>query len=256
MIGKSIFAEKKSTKIGHYGFTVEYAIKNFGVAPAFNTIVVLGPTIDDVNNYALVKSKVDDARKTAENIVHMTGNLLLPGGEKRDTYAFWRKPPGQQGRHSGLHRLPFCRQHCSLHRVELLDRLGRRRKGDISATMVPSRQLVIPQKPRSATKSELPPVRQEEALREAVSARSLRQPRSEGPCCYTCFHYAKREQSRSYTSLRQNVHACKESRGVSCSRRQAATGEPIEVYAISCDHTWKLTSGDSKKLRENSDFLC
>ena len=48
---------------------------------------------------------------------------------------------------------------------------------------------------------------------------------------------------------------CKESRGVSCSRNQAATGEPIEVYAIQCDHTWKLTPAESKKLRENSEAL-
>jgi hypothetical protein len=48
---------------------------------------------------------------------------------------------------------------------------------------------------------------------------------------------------------------CKESRGVSCSRSQAATGEPIDVYAIQCDHTWKLTPADSKKLRENSEAL-
>ena len=48
---------------------------------------------------------------------------------------------------------------------------------------------------------------------------------------------------------------CKELRGVSCNRSQARTGEPIEVYAIHCDHTWKLTPEDSKKLRENSDLL-
>ena len=46
--------------------------------------------------------------------------------------------------------------------------------------------------------------------------------------------------------------SCKESRGVCCSRTQAATGEPIGVYAIQCDHTWKLTPEDSKKLRENA----
>ena len=44
---------------------------------------------------------------------------------------------------------------------------------------------------------------------------------------------------------------CKELRGVSCSRVQAATNEPIEVYAIQCDHSWRLTSEDSKKLRDN-----
>lgn len=80
--------DKKSTKPGHYGFTVKYTIKNFGIAPAFNTIVVLGAPVEDVNNYALVRSKVDDARKTAENIVNTTGDLLLPGAEKPDTYHF------------------------------------------------------------------------------------------------------------------------------------------------------------------------
>ena len=39
---------------------------------------------------------------------------------------------------------------------------------------------------------------------------------------------------------------CRELRGVSCSRSQAATNEPIEVYAIQCDHTWRLTFEDSK----------
>ncbi len=48
---------------------------------------------------------------------------------------------------------------------------------------------------------------------------------------------------------------CNEVRGVNCSREQASTGEPIEVYAISCDHSWTLTPEDSKKLRENSDVL-
>jgi hypothetical protein len=48
---------------------------------------------------------------------------------------------------------------------------------------------------------------------------------------------------------------CKESRGVSCSRSQAATGAPVDVYAIQCDHAWKLTPDDSKKLREKSEAL-
>jgi hypothetical protein len=45
---------------------------------------------------------------------------------------------------------------------------------------------------------------------------------------------------------------CKEMRGVNCSREQARTSGPIEVYAIHCDHTWKLTPEDSKKLRDNA----
>ncbi len=48
---------------------------------------------------------------------------------------------------------------------------------------------------------------------------------------------------------------CKEQRGVSCSRNQARTGEPIEVYAIACDHRWRLTPEDSKRLRELTTVL-
>ncbi len=80
--------EKKSTKPGQYGFTVGYTVKNFGIAPAFNTIVVFEAAVEDVNNYALVKSKVDAARKTGESIINVTGDLLLPTGEKNDTCLF------------------------------------------------------------------------------------------------------------------------------------------------------------------------
>jgi polyisoprenoid-binding protein YceI len=41
-----------------------------------------------MNNYPLVKSKVDDARRNGENIVNMTGDLLLPGAEKTETCEF------------------------------------------------------------------------------------------------------------------------------------------------------------------------
>ena len=47
---------------------------------------------------------------------------------------------------------------------------------------------------------------------------------------------------------------CKEKRGVACSLSQAKTGAPIEVYAIQCDHHWKLTPEASDKLRDNSDL--
>jgi len=47
---------------------------------------------------------------------------------------------------------------------------------------------------------------------------------------------------------------CKELRGVGCSRTQAAADEPIEGYAIQCDHTWKLTSEESNKLRQSSEI--
>jgi hypothetical protein len=48
---------------------------------------------------------------------------------------------------------------------------------------------------------------------------------------------------------------CNERRGVSCSRTQSITGEPIEVYAIECDHSWKLTAEEGRKLRKNSQIL-
>ena len=48
---------------------------------------------------------------------------------------------------------------------------------------------------------------------------------------------------------------CKEKRGVSCSRSQAMTGEPIQVYAIQCDHGWKLTPEQSNKLLKNLSVL-
>jgi hypothetical protein len=48
---------------------------------------------------------------------------------------------------------------------------------------------------------------------------------------------------------------CKEMRGVNCNREQTVTGEPIDVYAIQCDHTWRLTPEERKKLLEHSDLL-
>ena len=48
---------------------------------------------------------------------------------------------------------------------------------------------------------------------------------------------------------------CNETRGVSCSKAQAKTGEPIEVYAIQCDHHWKLTPEESEKLLEYSKTI-
>jgi hypothetical protein len=48
---------------------------------------------------------------------------------------------------------------------------------------------------------------------------------------------------------------CKTPRGVSCSRAQVKTGEPVKVYAVHCDHGWTLTPGASSKLRENSSVF-
>lgn len=44
---------------------------------------------------------------------------------------------------------------------------------------------------------------------------------------------------------------CNTTRGVSCSRRQAKAGGPVEVYAIQCDHSWKLTPEQREKLIKN-----
>lgn len=48
---------------------------------------------------------------------------------------------------------------------------------------------------------------------------------------------------------------CKEKRGVTCSREQARTGQPIEVYANQCRHEWTLSAEDSKLLLENSTTI-
>jgi hypothetical protein len=45
---------------------------------------------------------------------------------------------------------------------------------------------------------------------------------------------------------------CKTTRGVSCSRAQVKTGQPVEIYAIACDHSWTLTPEQSQQLRDNS----
>jgi hypothetical protein len=48
---------------------------------------------------------------------------------------------------------------------------------------------------------------------------------------------------------------CQEKRGVSCSKKQAQTGDPIKVYAIQCDHHWRLKPEDSKLLLEKSETI-
>jgi hypothetical protein len=68
-----------------------YRLKNFGAAPAMNTVVPLGPATGDVNNYSLIKAEVETACKTGENLVMLTGDLLLPGGEKPDTAQLGKK---------------------------------------------------------------------------------------------------------------------------------------------------------------------
>jgi hypothetical protein len=42
---------------------------------------------------------------------------------------------------------------------------------------------------------------------------------------------------------------CKVRVGMSCSKKQALSGEPVEVYSITCNHTFFLTKDQSEKLR-------
>jgi hypothetical protein len=44
---------------------------------------------------------------------------------------------------------------------------------------------------------------------------------------------------------------CKEQRGVSASKAQIKQGGLVEVYAIQCDHSWKLSQETSEKLRKD-----
>jgi hypothetical protein len=78
-----------------FKIVVGYKLKNFGPAPALNTVVWLEPPIGDANNYALIKTKVEYSCRSGENLVTQTGDLLLPNGEKPDTWTFGEKawPP-------------------------------------------------------------------------------------------------------------------------------------------------------------------
>jgi hypothetical protein len=48
---------------------------------------------------------------------------------------------------------------------------------------------------------------------------------------------------------------CNEKRGVTCSREQARSGERVEVFAIQCRHSWKLSAEDSELLLERSTTI-
>ena len=77
-----------------FQFVVSYRVKNFGASPALNTVVQFGNPIEDVRDlhiYDLTKGKVNDACQTAENVVGLTGDLLLPTGDKPDTWTFGEK---------------------------------------------------------------------------------------------------------------------------------------------------------------------
>jgi hypothetical protein len=76
---------------GIFKFVVGYKLRNFGSFPALNTVVALNSPIGDANNYGLVKTRVNDSCKLAESLVPQTGDLLLPGGEKPDTWTYTDK---------------------------------------------------------------------------------------------------------------------------------------------------------------------
>lgn len=90
IVGELSMQDKKSTKPGSFGFTLKYVFKNFGATPAFNIVIPFGTVLEgkDINNYNLVKGKVDEARKSGENILNMTGDVLFPGEEKTSTCEF------------------------------------------------------------------------------------------------------------------------------------------------------------------------
>jgi hypothetical protein len=44
---------------------------------------------------------------------------------------------------------------------------------------------------------------------------------------------------------------CKVEVGLSCSKKQALGGELVEVYSITCNHTFTLTKDQSEKLRHH-----
>lgn len=44
---------------------------------------------------------------------------------------------------------------------------------------------------------------------------------------------------------------CKDMRGLNCSKKQALSGELVEIYSISCDHHFTLTKEQSERLRKH-----
>jgi hypothetical protein len=85
MVGDVTFEEPKELDKNWPHFIMSYRLKNFGTAPAMNVVTPFGPIIGDANNYALVKTKVEASCKSGENIVSLTGDLLLPASDKPDT---------------------------------------------------------------------------------------------------------------------------------------------------------------------------
>ncbi len=44
---------------------------------------------------------------------------------------------------------------------------------------------------------------------------------------------------------------CKVPRDLHCSKKQALSGELVEVYSVTCDHKFTLTKEQSEKLRNH-----
>lgn len=73
---------------GVFKFVVGYKLRNFGSSPGLNTVVALNSPVGEANNYELIKIKVSDSCKFAERLVPQTGDLLLPGAEKPNTWTY------------------------------------------------------------------------------------------------------------------------------------------------------------------------
>jgi hypothetical protein len=43
---------------------------------------------------------------------------------------------------------------------------------------------------------------------------------------------------------------CGEGRSVAASQNEIRSGKSVTVYAIACDHSWKLDAAKTQKLRE------
>jgi hypothetical protein len=83
----------RTSENGFPTFTVSYKLKNFGSFPALHTVAWIQSPERDVNNYQLIKSKVISSCKAAEGLITQTGDLLLPTGEKPDTWTYDAIPP-------------------------------------------------------------------------------------------------------------------------------------------------------------------
>jgi hypothetical protein len=72
---------------------VGYKFKNYGTAPALNTVVWLERPVGTRTDYELIRTKVEQSCRSGETIFNQTGDLLLPSAEKTDTWNFTDKQP-------------------------------------------------------------------------------------------------------------------------------------------------------------------